>query len=126
LVASYGLSSNYAAFRAVDIPVLEIGNDSGKLHRALAKESIAAVRESHADVIVLGCTGFFGCASSIRQALLKEKLDVPVIDPIPLAVHFADALIKSGLSHSKLIYPPPRSKQIAGYSFPEFAAGGAG
>lgn len=126
LVAGYGLSTNYAAFRAVDIPVLDIGADPGKLRRALADESIAAVRESHADVIVLGCTGFFGCASGIRESLLAEKLDVPVIDPIPLAVHVADALVRSGLSHSKLIYPPPRAKELAGYAFPEFHSGGTG
>lgn len=121
LVAGYGLTENYAAFRAVDIPVLDIGNDLAKLNRTLAEESIAAVRESHADVIVLGCTGFFGCASGIRQALLAANLDVPAIDPIPLAVHVADTLVKSGLSHSKLIYPKPRSKAIAGYSLPGFS-----
>jgi len=119
LVAGYGLSHNYASFRAVDIPVLDIGHDLGRLNAALAREAIAAVREDHADVIVLGCTGFLGCAASIRERLLAEGLDVPVIDPIPLTVHVADALVKTGLSHSKFSYPAPSPKAMRGYSFPE-------
>ena len=71
--------------------------------------------------IVLGCTGFLGCAGAMRQTLLEQGLDVPVIDPIPLAVHAADALVKTGLSHSKRTYPKPGRKRFAGYSFPEFA-----
>lgn len=122
LVASYGLNDNYASFRAVDIPVLDIAHNLGALNTALAREAITAVRQDRADVIVLGCTGFLGCAGSIRQALLSEGLDVPVIDPIPLAIHMADALVKTGLSHSKLAYPSPGRKALKGFSFPEFAS----
>lgn len=123
LVASYGLNDNYASFRAVDIPVLEIAGDPGRLNAALAREAIDAVEQDHADVIVLGCTGFLGCAGAIRAALLARGLDVPVIDPIPVAVHVADALVKTGLSHSKRTYPAPRPKALKGYRFPEFDSG---
>lgn len=122
LVACYGLADNYACFRAIDIPVLDIAHNLATVNTALASEAIAAVKDDHADVIVLGCTGFFGCAGAIRQALLAEGLDVPVIDPIPLAVHVADALVKTGLSHSKRAYPAPRRKALTGFNFPEFAA----
>jgi allantoin racemase len=121
LIASYGLNDNYASFRAVDIPVLDIAHNLETLNAALARAAIAAVREDQADVIVLGCTGFLGCAASIRQALLREGLDVPVIDPIPLTIHVADALVKTGLSHSKLTYPAPGRKALKGFSFPEFS-----
>lgn len=36
----------------------------------------------------------------------------------------ADALVKTGLSHSKRAYPMPGKKGIRGFSFPEFNAGG--
>jgi allantoin racemase len=122
LVATYGLTQSYASFRAVDIPVLDIGVDMGKLGAALAREAIRAVKEDGADAIVLGCTGFLGCAGSMRTTLLAEGCDVPVIDPIPLAVQVADALVKTGLSHSKRTYPMPGRKRLAGFDFPEFAA----
>lgn len=121
IVASYGLTANYAAFRAVDVPVLEIAHDRARLNAALVREAAIAVRDDGADVIVLGCTGFFGCAEAMREALLADGLDVPVIDPIPLAVHVADALVKTRLSHSKRTYPAPPSKPLVGYTFPELS-----
>jgi allantoin racemase len=120
LVAGYGLEATYASFRAVDIPVLSIGHDMGALQAALAREAIAAVKEDGADAIVLGCTGFLGCAGAMRQTLLEAGCDVPVIDPIPLAVHVCDTLVKTGLSHSKRTYPVPGKKALAGFPFPEF------
>jgi allantoin racemase len=124
IVAGYGLNQTYASFRAVDIPVLSIGIDFGALQTSLAREAIAAVKQDAADVIILGCTGFLGCAGGMRKELLAAGLDVPVIDPIPLAVGLADALVKAGLSHSKRSYPMPGRKKIQGFHFPEFDAGG--
>lgn len=124
LVAGYGLEATYASFRAVDIPVLSIAHDLSGLTAALSREAIAAVKEDGADAIVLGCTGFLGCAGAMRQTLIEAGCDVPVIDPIPLAVQMCDALVKTGLSHSKRTYPAPGRKRIAGYLFPEFNSAG--
>lgn len=121
LVAIYGLQQHFASFRAVDIPVLDIGHDAARLQQALAREAVAAVKEDGADVLVLGCTGFFGCAGSMTAALRSAGCEVPVIDPIPMTVHAADALLKCGLAHSKRTYPYPGAKQVSGFSFPEFA-----
>lgn len=122
IIAGYGLNENYASFRAIDVPVLDIAHDMAALNAALTREAAIAVRDDGADVIVLGCTGFFGCAEAMRERLLADGLDVPVIDPIPLTVHMADALVKSGLSHSKSSYPAPGAKPLAGYTFPEFTS----
>ncbi len=114
-----------ALFRAVDVPVLEIHKDPSALRNALAREALAAVREDKADVIVLGCTGFLGCAEAMRDTLITNGFDVPVIDPIPLAVHVAEGLVRTRLSHSKRTYPAPSRKALQGYDFPELAAGPA-
>ena len=68
-----------------------------------------------ADVIILGCTGFLGCADKIRQHLVAAKHDVPVIDPIPATFCMAEALVRSGLYHSKKTYPYFREKTFIGY-----------
>jgi len=124
LVARYGLRDNFASFQAVDIPVLHIVSDMDKLNNALTEKAITAIDEDHADYIILGCTGFLGCAEAMQAKLKASGRDVPVIDPVPLAVHQADALVKTGLSHSKLCYPEPSKKQIAGFSFPELEPSG--
>ncbi len=120
LVASYGLKDSYASFEAVDVPVLDINHDMAKLNSALTDKAHKAVTVDHAGAIILGCTGFLGCADAIHAELLAQGIKVPVIDPIPLALHIADALVKIGISHSKTIYPMPNNKRIAGYNLPGF------
>ncbi len=83
---------------------------------------IKAVRQDHAGAIVLGCTGFLGLTECISEGLREQGIDVPVIDPIPLTIRIADALVKSGLSHSKHVYPLPGKKDIVGFPMPDLWA----
>lgn len=121
LAATYGLADHYVSFQAVDIPVLDISHSAEKLNRALTDKARLAIERDHADYLILGCTGFLGCADAMRQNLLEAGFDVPVIDPVPLAVHVADALVKTGLSHSKTTYPPPSLKHIEGFDMPGYS-----
>jgi allantoin racemase len=114
--ALYGMSGKLASARAVDIPVLELEKDLAATKRALTAEARKAVVEDKADVIIFGCTGMLGCAEAVREGLLKEGLDVPVIDPVPTTINVAAALARSGLGHSKRAYQPPPRKKIVGYS----------
>ena len=51
---------------------------------------------------------------------LKEKgYNVPVIDPIPLAVNSAYVLAKLKLSQSKKCYPYPPEKGMVGFEKPK-------
>ena len=115
LVSAYGLNDKYASFQAVDIPVLELTHDLAVLNDALAEKAIVSIEQDGADIVVLGCTGFLGCAEAIRASLLTRGYDVPVIDPIPATVLVGEALIKAGISHSKHAYPRPDKKPIVGY-----------
>jgi allantoin racemase len=114
--ALYGMSGKLASARAVDIPVLELEKDLAATKRALTAEARKAVVEDKADVIIFGCTGMLGCADAVREGLLKEGLDVPVIDPVPTAINIAAALARSGLAHSKRAYQPPPKKKVVGYA----------
>ena len=115
LAKIYSVSDKLASIRSINMPVLEIEKDFEKTQRLLAEASLAAVREDGADAIVLGCTGFLGCAEKITDLLKSEGYDIPVIDPIPLTVMTAHALAAVHLSHSKKTYGVPRDKEIAGY-----------
>ena len=119
LVVTYGLSEKYASFKAVDIPVLDISRDVDSLNAALTEQAIISIESDGADIIVLGCTGFLGCAEAMQSALQGAGLDVPVIDPVPATIHIAEALVKAGLSQSKRAYPHPDRKPVAGYELPE-------
>jgi allantoin racemase len=119
IIGGYGLTSSYAAFESINIPVLDLLHDAGKLPAALADKARKTILQDHAGAIVLGCTGFLGLAEKIEEILAADGLHVPVIDPVPLTIRMADTLVKSRLSHSKQVYPLPGKKVIAGYTLPD-------
>jgi len=124
LARMYGVSDRLASIEVVNTPVLEIEKDPGSLHAKLAHASRRAVVEEDAHAIVLGCTGFFGCAEAIRRHLRQELgVSITVIDPIPLTVTVAAAVVDAGLSHSKKTYGTPATKRNVGYAMPAFWAG---
>lgn len=96
LALVYGLSHKLASIRVVGIPVLEIETRFDEVQRLLAEESLAAVIKDRANAIVLGCTGFLGCADAIQRHLAQAGHRIPVIDPIPTTVLVAEAAIRAG------------------------------
>jgi len=114
----YGVTDRIASIRAVDIPVLSIEEKSPDLVDRLLQESLIAVTQDRADVIILGCTGFEGLAETLALKLKEAGQPIPVIDPVRTAVLIALTWVRSGLSHSPLTYPGPRDKPIRGYGLP--------
>jgi allantoin racemase len=112
LAAKAGATGQLLSVRAVNIPVLEL-DDLPRLRKGLVEQSVRAVREDGAHVILFGCTGMAGLATEVEQGLREYGItDVPVIDPAILALKIAEALADMGLSHSKRTYPPPPEKEI--------------
>jgi len=114
-ILRYGLAGKAASVRAVNIPVLEMGQDRERVTRALIEESARAVREDGAHIIVPGCTEMIGMAPLVREGLAERGCEVPVIDPPAAAIRLAEGLVDMGLSHSKRTYPLPPDKKIVGY-----------
>lgn len=105
LTKKYGVTDKVVSVRCIDVPVLELEKNIEKVRSLLLSESKQAVENDGAEAIVLGCTGMIGLAEEIRQ-----KLGVPVVDPAPTALKMAEAMIKLGVSHSKITYPKPPEK----------------
>jgi allantoin racemase len=105
-----GLMENLASVRAVDIPVLSL-EDSRLLEERLLEQAEKAIREDGAEAIVLGCTGMLGLAQNLMRELRDAGLPVPVVDPTAAAIGYLQVLIRAGLAHSKLAYPPPPEKK---------------
>ena len=100
-----GLGQRLASIRSLGVPVLEVRRDLRRSTLLLEKECAKAIKEDHADAIVLSCMALFGMAGS-----LAKKLKVPVIDPALAALKMTEMVVGLGLGHSKLSYPfPPKS-----------------
>ena len=115
----YGVPAKLASVKAVDIPVLELENDLNETVKQLAIKSIEAIENDNSSVMIFGCTGLFGCADALKNKLLEKGYDVPVIDPIPLAVQTAYTCAKLKLSQSKHSYPLPPEKGMVGFGEPK-------
>jgi len=99
--------------RAVDIPVLEL-EDRAKTVEKLTKESVKAIEEDGAHVIVLGCTGMAGLADQLKHELAEQGYNIPVVDPLIVALKLAEILVDMKTSQSRLTYPPPPEKERTG------------
>jgi allantoin racemase len=114
-ILRYGLAGKAASVRAINIPVLEMGEDRERVTRTVIEESARAVREDGAHIIVPGCTEMIGMAPVVQEGLAERGCEVPVIDPPAVAVKLAEGLVDMGLAHSKRTYPLPPDKEIVGY-----------
>jgi allantoin racemase len=101
-----GLDSRAAAIVAVEIPVLELGDDSYETVLSGCRRALG----SGADTLILGCMSmaFLGVAER-----LSEELGVPVINPARTALKTAELLVGSGLTHSRRAFPTPRKLEVA-------------
>jgi len=99
--------------RAVNMPVLEL-EDRKKTVKGLTQESIKAIEEDGAQVIILGCTGMAGSADQLKNELTVRGYDLPVLDPLIVTLRLARVLIEEGLTPSRLTYPPPPEKERTG------------
>lgn len=113
--AKLGLSEKLASVRAVNMRGEEL-SDLAKVRDAVIEQSVEAVMEDGAHLIVLGCTAMRGLARGVEEGLRNHGvMDVPVVDPPVVALKMAEALAYMGLSHSKRTYPYPPEQEIIGY-----------
>ncbi len=105
IVREIGVESRFASIRGIGIQVLNL-KETKELVNIIAEESMKAVEEDGADIIVLGCTGLAGIAEQIEL-----KIGVPVIDPALSALKMLEALVRMNLKHSRKTYIKPPEKE---------------
>ena len=106
LAAQVGMADRLASVRAVDAGVLDFGLEC--VPKAV-DQAVAAVEEDGAEVIVMGCTGTGVDMAAMIEESIKQRLGtyVPVIDPVKATMKLTEALVATGMSHSKIAYPTP-------------------
>lgn len=98
-----GMEHSCGSVRVIGVDVEELEClEQGKLEELLLKEAEKAIKEDGAEAIVLGCCGLAGLAAKIR-----EKLDVPVLDPVASAVKVLEDLVDMDMSTSRVMSYSP-------------------
>ena len=119
LVQRYGFERRCRGIHGTDIPVLDLehcGEDTVARIEAAARDALARDRSG---AIVLGCAGMAALCATLQQ-----RLGVPVVDGVAVAVKFAEGLAALGLGTSKRgDYAAPLPKAYAGWAAPLGSAG---
>lgn len=106
-LARYGLAERCARVRAAEVPVLSLEDPASPARERISEEIARALREDHAEAIVLGCAGM----ADLCSALAREH-GVPIIEGVSAAVKIAESLAGLGLSTSKSggwAFPRPKA-----------------
>jgi allantoin racemase len=115
-----GMGRILKSVRGIGLTPEEIEKNRDCAKDAMVRESAKAVLEDGAHAILPGCTDMIGMAKSVRDELLLQNIDVPVIEPPAAAVAIAEMICDLGLTQSKRSWPKPPVKSLPGYPELEF------
>ena len=101
-----GVRDKLAAVESIDVPVLEMmaGKYIERHKQKIVDVCRGMIKKDRVDVIVMGCMSmaFMDIAEQI-----EAEIGIPVVNPAKTAVKFTEALLASGLTHSKAAFPLP-------------------
>ncbi len=105
VAAEQGLTARLASVRDIGVrPDAEqlLAGKEDFVFPELERQARAAVEEDGADVLILGSTTMHG-----SYEFLRERLEVPVLNPGVVAYKMCESLVLMGLGHSKRAFPSP-------------------
>lgn len=98
-IRSLGLEGRLAGDRALELPVVELSNES-KTYERMVRVGTELRDLDGADVLVMGCAGM-----SRYRARLEDQLGIPVVDPSQVAVGMAITAVQLGQTNGRLLQP---------------------
>src|SRR5215468_4390160 len=120
LVLQYRMTDRCASIRNVNYPlpsanfpdnVIEaerkraLGNEPSAMLEAAVSESVAAIEEDGAEVIMLGCSAAFWLQPLLQKRLREIGWDVPVLEGARAAIQVAKMLVDLDVDASGLAFP---------------------
>lgn len=112
LLHKYGFERRCRGVHGTDIPVLALEDGGLACLPQIEDAARDALARDRSGAIVLGCAGMAGLCQALQQ-----RLGVPVIDGVGVAVRLAHSLHTLGLGTSKRgDYAPPLPKPYSGWA----------
>lgn len=116
LTATYGLAGRLASVRALERSAIDVAREPHAMVDSLVALGRSAVDDDGADVLVLG-----GAPLGGMDAMLSDRVGVPVVDGIGCAVRQVEALVRMGTRKARAgSFAPPPAKELIGVT-PELA-----
>jgi Asp/Glu/hydantoin racemase len=124
LVVQYRMTERCASIRNVNYPLPNpnfpndrpiqaerdraVQSGSSDMLEAAVQESVAAIEEDGAEVIILGCSAAFWMQPLLQKRLMEIGWDVPVLEGARSAIVVAKTLVDLGVDASGLAFPSER------------------
>jgi allantoin racemase len=110
-VNHYGMKDRLASFRSLDMGVDDFQRDHQITRSRIIDEARRAVKEDHAEAVVLGCTIEFGFFEEVQEAVGVPVIDA-VVAPFKHAEHLAQLKRQFGWKPSRVgsCEPPPEEE----------------
>jgi allantoin racemase len=124
LVVRYGFADRCRGIRNVNFPLPRPGlmderpvqaektkHDRGEtsdMVEAAVAESVAAIEEDGAEVLIIGCSAAYWLAPVLQQRLKAMGWEVPVLEGYRCAIEQAKLLVNLGVAASGLAFPSDR------------------
>lgn len=103
---AWGLADIIVSYQAVEIPLVDSGEKRVQMRQAFLEAARRAVAEGAELIFPQGVT-MVPVHYSARE--FAEELGVPVLDPLAISIQTAEVMVRTGLRHSPLTYPPVAS-----------------
>ncbi len=103
-----GVKDKLVAAVSIQTPVLEMMADKKVTMERILRAGRTAIAQKAVDTMVIGCMtmAFMDVAKE-----MEEALGIPVVNPAPVCLKYAEAMVACGLTHSKAAYPLPPKLQ---------------
>lgn len=117
----YEVDHRCASIRVVNFPVLEMIGNKEKVARAFLKEAKSAVEKDAASSIIMGCMTM---AYLLVDEIVKDRIEIPIINPAKISIKVAEMLVSLGLKQSRVSFPKPDYQKLKNSIFPNVHIGG--
>lgn len=111
----YGMEHKLASVGVFNIPVLEMDKKKEEVVKVFLREAKKAVETDKAAIIILGCMTM---AFLLIDEMVKDKIDVPIINPAKISIKVAEMLVSLGLKQSCVSFPKPNYEKLKESLFP--------
>jgi len=105
----YGMEHRLASAEGIQFPVLEMAKNKEEVAKEFLKGAKKAVEQDNASCIIIGC---MTTAFLLIDEMLKDKIDVPIINPAKISVKAAEMISSLGLKQSNISFPKPNYEKL--------------
>jgi allantoin racemase len=103
----YGHVERGASVRVLGLTVQGLRDNADEVLDRMVAASVVAIEEDGVGAIIFGCTLMAEYRGELAHALVARGHDgVVVIDPLAMALQVAEVLVRLGLTHSGVTWPP--------------------